>query len=156
MKLQTLCIHTKAFYDVRDLTPDVERFVQECGAKEGLLNIFTRHTTVAIKINEWEEGILRDLKQVLYQDLVKLRRPYFHNNTHIRDPKTICPVSGGNDCLNGHSHISQMLLGSTSETIPVQNGKMLLGTWQRILMFELDYGREREVILSFMGETQDL
>ena len=56
------------------------------------------------------------------------------------------------ECLNGHSHLRDMLFGVTSETIPVKDGKMLLGVRQRILFFEMDHARERKVVLSFIGE----
>jgi secondary thiamine-phosphate synthase enzyme len=56
------------------------------------------------------------------------------------------------ECLNGHSHIRAMLMGDSSETIPVQDGNMLLGVWQRILLFELDHARPRQIVMSYMGE----
>jgi thiamine phosphate synthase YjbQ (UPF0047 family) len=56
------------------------------------------------------------------------------------------------ECLNGHAHIRGMLMGNTSETIPVQKGKLMFGRWQRVLLFELDHAREREIIFSFIGE----
>ena len=56
------------------------------------------------------------------------------------------------ECLNGHSHIKAMLMGNSSETIPVQKGELMLGRWQRVLFFELDHAREREIIFSFIGE----
>ncbi len=152
MELETIKIKTKSFFEIVDLTEKTEKFLKNVGAKNGLVNIFTRHTTVAIKINEKEKGFLDDLKRVVFKELVPPEAKYLHNDTHIRDPETICPLANGRDCLNGHSHVSQMLLGSASETVPVENGKMLLGTWQRIMMFELDHGKEREVVLSFVGK----
>jgi len=152
MQTKTISVQTKKFFDIIDLTKDVEKFLNKITAQDGLINIFTRHTTVAIKINEKETGFFQDLKEILFKEIANTNREYLHNNTHIRDPKTICPLSKGNDCLNGHSHIAQMFLGSASETIPVKNGEMLLGTWQKVLMFELDNKREREVVLSFVGK----
>jgi thiamine phosphate synthase YjbQ (UPF0047 family) len=75
---------------------------------------------------------------------------YQHNDLEHRDPKTMC--ASKEECLNGHSHIRDMLFGTTSETIPVQNGVMSLWVRQRILFIEMDHARERKVILSFMGE----
>jgi secondary thiamine-phosphate synthase enzyme len=151
MNIQKITIKTKEFFDIIDLTEKVEEFLKKISAKNGLVNIYTRHTTVAIKINEHEQGFFDDLKRVVYQDIADPKDNYKHNDTHLRDPKTICPTANGTDCLNGHSHVSQMLLGSASETVPVQEGKMLLGTWQRILMFELDMKKDREVVISFVA-----
>ena len=151
MKLEVLKFKTSKFYDVIDLSQKVKEFLEKVAAKEGLVNVFTRHTTVAIKINENEAGFLEDLKGILFKEVADLERKYLHNDTHIRDPKTICPLANGNDCLNGHSHVAQMFMGAASETIPVKAGEMLLGKWQRIMMFELDGAREREVIFSYVG-----
>lgn len=153
MKLETISVKTKKFYEIIDLTEDVEKFLMKIKAFNGLVNVFTRHTTVAIKINEKEVGFFEDLKHILFGKVASLTFHYKHNDTHVRDPNTICPVSEGHDCLNGHSHVAQMFIGSASETVPVQGGKLLLGKWQRILMFEMDREREREVVLSFVGET---
>lgn len=150
MQSKTLTFQTKGFYDVMNITEKVQKFLDEIKAGDGIVQVFTRHTTVAIKINEWEQGILNDMKRILFGKIADPSENYDHNDLEKRDPATICPKSGGKDCLNGHSHIAQMILGSTSETVPVKNGKMQLGTWQQILFFELDHAREREVILSFL------
>ncbi|MCF7917587.1 secondary thiamine-phosphate synthase enzyme YjbQ [Candidatus Gracilibacteria bacterium] len=150
MQTKILTFKTKKFFDVYNITSDVQKFLDEVKAKDGLVNVFTQHTTVAIKINEWEAGILSDMRRVLFGKIADPAEYYQHNDLEKRDPATICPKSGGKDCLNGHSHIGQMILGSTSETIPVKDGKLQLGTWQQILMFELDHARERELVLSFL------
>lgn len=149
--VKKVTISTKEFYDIIDLTDKVEDFLGKIGADSGLINVFTRHTTVAIKINEREDGFFRDLRSILFGDLVSPEREYHHNDLETRDPATICPV-GGHECLNGHSHVAQMFIGSASETVPVEDGKLLLGRWQRILMFELDGARDREVVFTFSGK----
>ena len=146
--VEFLQIKTKKFFDVVDLTELAKKFLKKISAKNGLLNIFARHTTVSIKINEFEKGFLEDLRQIIFGKIANLRRPYFHNDLHIRDPRTLCSIAA-DECANGHSHVAQMLLGTASETIPVQNGKMLLGQFQKILFFELDHGKNREVVFSF-------
>ena len=148
MKQQTLTIQTTKLFDVKDLTDQVPEFLENISAKSGIVNIFTQHTTTAIKINEFEDGFFADMKEVLFKDIAPIDRAWKHNNEEERDPNTMCDTDG---CLNGHSHIAQMLVGSTSESIPVINGKMQLGRWQRILFFEMDRPRERKVILSFMS-----
>jgi len=151
MKFEILKIKTKKFFDVIDITEKVQNFLKKIKARTGLLNIFTKHTTVSIKINENEKGFHADLEQILSQNIANKYRSYFHNDLHIRDPQTFCSIAA-KECLNGHSHIMQMFLGSASETVPVQDGGMMLGNWQKILMFELDHSKEREIILSFLSQ----
>lgn len=143
---------TKKSFEIRDITDEAELFLNECKWKNGLLNIFTRHTTATLMINEAEEWFWNDLAKRSDRN-VPVDAEYQHNDLEHRDPKTMCPSK--EECLNGHSHIRDMLLGSTSETIPVQDGKMLLWVWQRILFMELDHARERKVVMSFMGDINE-
>lgn len=153
-----LQIKTSKFFDIIDLTDDIKRFLKKISAKNGFVNIYTRHTTVCIKINEKEEGFFKDLHRIVFENIANPKEEYHHNDMHARDPETICPTAGGEDCKNGHSHVAQMLLGSASETIPVSEGEMLLGRWQRVLMFELDRERTREIVISFIngGENNEM
>lgn len=114
-----------------------------------MLNVFSRHTTAVLKINEAEDGFRNDLKQWCNNN-VSIDEIYRHNDLKHRDPKTMCDSK--EECLNGHAHIRGMLMGNSSETIPVQDGKIMFGRWQRVLLFELDHAREREIIFSFIGE----
>ncbi|HEY5714190.1 MAG TPA: secondary thiamine-phosphate synthase enzyme YjbQ [Candidatus Gracilibacteria bacterium] len=153
MNTKLLSFHTKQFFEVINITKDVQTFLSEIGAKEGIVNIFAQHTTIALKINEDEAGFHNDLKRIMSENIAPPGDFYHHNDLENRDPATICPISK-EECLNGHSHIFQMLLGSASESVPVLEGKMQLGTWQQIFMIELDSGRDRKVLLSFVGETR--
>ncbi len=149
MKQKTITIQTTKLFDVSDLTDQVSEFLKSINAQDGLVNIFTQHTTTAIKINEKEDGFFADMNGVLFTDIAPINRAWNHNDAEERDPATMCGTDG---CLNGHSHVAQMLVGATSETIPVVKGSMQLGTWQRILFFEMDRPRERKVVISFLGE----
>jgi secondary thiamine-phosphate synthase enzyme len=111
--------------------------------------VFIRHTTAVLKINEAEEGFRNDLKDRCDKN-ISIDEIYRHNDLEHRDPKTMCDSK--EECLNGHAHIRGMLMGNSSETIPVQKGNLMLGKWQRVLLFELDHAREREIIFSFVGE----
>ena len=144
-----ITITTKKPFEIVDITTEVKKFVKENKLKNGLINVFTRHTTTAIKINEAEDGFFKDIEKWCDKN-VSLDNEYHHDDLKNRDPKTMCDSQ--EECLNGHAHVRQMLLGSASETIPVENEKLLLGTWQKILFFELDHTRERKVIISFTGE----
>lgn len=145
-------ITTEGFCALKNITAEVEEFLHNNDFQNGWVNIFTQHTTTAIKINEDEAGFHKDLKRIVFDKIAPPSEHYVHNDLEVRDPKTLCPL-GGEECANGHSHVAQMFLGSASETIPVKDGKMLLGRWQQILFIELDHARERTVIFSFMGES---
>ena len=142
---KTLTYKTSGFFDVIDITDDVIGFLKENShAQNGFVTVYTKHTTTSIKINENEKGFLEDLKQFC-QKLVPEKGTYEHNNLEKREKRTLCHIE--EECLNGHSHILQMLIGSASETIPIQEGKLQLGKWQRILLIELDIGKNREIIV---------
>lgn len=151
MIFETISLHTKGFSTFHNITDAVKNFLTTHKAKNGWVNIFTRHTTATIKINEDESGFHQDLKRILFEKIASPKETYLHDNLEIRDPATLCPISP-EECANGHAHVAQMLLGNSSETVPVQNGKMLLGRWQQIFFLELDHARNREIILSFQGE----
>lgn len=150
--IKKLELKTKKFFDIIDLTEKVEEFLKEIKAQEGLVSVFVRHTTTAIKINEKEDGFFQDLKKLIFEEIVNPEKTYQHNNLEVREKNTMCKIE--EECLNGHSHVAQMLLGSSSETVPVQDSKMLLGKWQRILFFELDHSKNREVVFSFVGQCK--
>lgn len=142
-------IQTSKPFDIIDLTQQIRDFLKDCDAKDGLVSVFTRHTTAVLKINEAEDGFWNDLKKWCDKN-VSIDERYQHNDLENRDPKTMCESK--EECLNGHSHIRAMLMGDSSETIPVKAWKMLLGVWQRILLFELDHARPRKIVFSYMGE----
>ena len=146
---KSIIYHTKKPFDIIDITDDMKKFIADHKGKSGLLNVFTRHTTAVLKINEAEEGFRNDLKEWCDKN-VSIDEIYRHNDLEHRDPKTMCDSK--EECLNGHAHIRGMLMGNSSETIPVHNGKLMFGRRQRVLLFELDHAREREIIFSFVGE----
>lgn len=136
-------------FDIVDITEDIKKFVKEIGGYEWLCNIFTRHTTAVLKINEAEDGFRDDLKRRCDKN-VSIDEMYKHNDLEHRDPKTMCDSK--EECLNGHAHIRGMLMGNSNEMIPIQKGELMLGRWQRVLLIELDHARERELIFSFIGD----
>lgn len=146
---QSKIYQTKKPFDIIDITDDIKKYITDIWCKNWLVNVFTRHTTAVLKINEAEEGFRNDLKQWCDKN-VSIDEIYRHNDLEHRDPKTMCDSK--EECLNGHAHIRGMLMGNSSETIPVQDGKLMFGRWQRVLLFELDHAREREIIFSYMGE----
>lgn len=123
-----------------DLTEHINAHLEAHAIQHGEVAIFSRHTTAAIKINEAEELLLEDFKQLLRR-LCPPEHGYHHNDMGRRKP----PIAP-DERPNAHSHCMHLLL-STSETIPVTDSRLALGTWQRVFLVELDGPREREVIL---------
>jgi len=140
---------TSWYWSIIDITNDVNDFLQKNNCQDWLVNVFTRHTTAVIKINESEEWLWKDLKNWTKSN-IPADYPYHHNDLENRDPKTMCESK--EECLNWHSHIASMLFGVSSETIPVYDWKMMFGRRQRILLIEMDHARTREIIFSFLVE----
>ena len=127
-----------------DITEDVVRHVSESGARDGLVCIYTKHTTAAIKINENEPLLLKDMEAFL--ERIAPRDAYYgHNDFSVRTVNM-----SGDECPNGHAHCNHLLLG-TSETVPLINGELQFGRYQRIFLIELDRPRQREVLITIVG-----
>ena len=136
-----------------DITPDIRRIVEESGVHTGSVTVLSQHTTTAITINEMEGRLVDDARQFLLK-LVPAAYPYLHNDLHLRKGPEGWP--GGDEAwraqepINCHSHLIVMLLG-TSEAIPISGGELKLGTWQSVIMAELDGPRTRTVAVSVVG-----
>ena len=128
-----------------DITERVRRCVGEAGISNGLVNVFSRHTTAAVKINENEPLLLQDMEQHL-EKMAPRNANYRHNDFTIRTVNM-----NEDECPNGHAHCQQLFLG-TSETIPVIDGIMEFGRWQSIFLIELDHPRAREVLVQVLGD----
>ena len=127
-----------------DITDEVLRAVDDSGIREGSVLVFTRHTTAAVKINENEPLLLRDMARFLERSAPRTA-DYRHNDFVIR---TVNMTE--DECPNGHSHCQHLLLGA-SETIPIADGQALLGRWQSVFFIELDRPREREIVIQVQG-----
>jgi secondary thiamine-phosphate synthase enzyme len=127
-----------------DITADVERVVALSGIAEGWVTVFSRHTTAAIKINEHEPGLLKDLARLL-ASVAPEDLDYCHNDFAVRTVNMTPDESP-----NGHAHCQHILLGA-SETIPLMDARLMFGRWQRIFLIELDRARTRDVVVSVMG-----
>ena len=127
-----------------DITDDVVAVVEAAGIQFGQVAIFSQHTTCAVKINEHEPLLLRDLARTLRQFAPP--NAYYEHNDFSRRTVNMNP----DECANGHAHVQHLFLGS-SETIPVVDGRVTLGTWQRVLLIELDHPRRRRVLVNVVG-----
>jgi secondary thiamine-phosphate synthase enzyme len=121
-----------------DITDDIARLVKSSGIRDGVVTLFTQHTTTALKINEKCGRLQEDMVEMM-EKIAPRKGNYRHN---------IKTVDGRE---NGHSHLRSLFL-NTSEQIPLKGGELLLGNWQRIFFIELDGPRgERRVLVSVVA-----
>ncbi|MEM7768887.1 MAG: secondary thiamine-phosphate synthase enzyme YjbQ [Cyanobacteria bacterium P01_E01_bin.6] len=137
-----LTIETDADIGIYDLTPEVRNFIDTTGIWDGSVLVFSRHTTTALAVNEYEDRLLTDIKTYL-RKLAPEGDRYLHNDLHLRD---VPP----NEPENAHSHLMAMTLHN-HELIPVVDGKLALGTYQSIMLLELDGPRTRTVSIQVSG-----
>ena len=135
---KSLKISSSSNFQIMDITRDIVAILNETSKENkienGIVNIFTKHSTSAIRVNENEKGLLLDFEKAL-KDIVKEKDNYKHDFIDN----------------NAASHIRAFLLGS-SETIPIVDGRLDLGTWQSIFFIELDGPRRNRTIdLTFIG-----
>jgi secondary thiamine-phosphate synthase enzyme len=126
-------LRTTRHTELVDITDRVRAQVKESGIQDGLCLISTRHTTSAIIVNENEQGLRKDILDML-EILIPQNKSYVHDRIDS----------------NAHSHLRAVLLG-ISETIPIENGHLVLGTWQGIFFVELDGPRNRTVNVKIIG-----
>jgi secondary thiamine-phosphate synthase enzyme len=124
--------------DILDLTGEVRSAVRESRIDTGLVHLFACHSTAALTTIEYEPGVLADLKRAL-SVLAPDAAAYAHD------------AKWGDG--NGRSHVKAALVGP-SLTIPVECGDLLCGTWQQVVLLELDVnaGRERTIVCTVTGE----
>jgi secondary thiamine-phosphate synthase enzyme len=135
-------IETEPKISIHNLTPQIEEILNDTGIINGQVTVFSRHTTTALAINEYEVRLLEDIK-VCLNKLVPPSAKYLHNDLHLRDVPPDEPI-------NAHSHLMAMML-KNSEVIPVIEGKLALGTWQSVLFLDLDGPRKRNVLVQIFG-----
>jgi len=144
---QERALRTSGGLSVRDITDEVTLAVQESGISDGIACVYSPHTTCCVRINEFESGFLDDFTALLKR-LVPTEDYYAHDDWG-RHTENLCPEDA--DVGNGHAHCMSMLLGSAGESIPVRDGELCLGTWQRVLFLELDRERDRRWIVQVVG-----
>ena len=124
--------------DIINITPEVQKAVLNSNVQEGIVHLFVQHSTAALTTIEFEPGVIADLKRAL-SVLAPDNAVYAH---HLKW-----------DDGNGRSHVKAALVGP-SITIPVSKGDLMCGTWQQVVLLELDVheGRERTVICTVIGK----
>ena len=148
---KTIKIETDKLFTI--ITDDVAKFAKELG-KSGIVNVYTKHTTTSLRILEDELLHHADIRFWLDKYLPKEKpenRRYLHDIISLRND---VPQE---ERINGYAHM-RTLFFNTSETIPVDNGELMLGKWQQIHFIELDPGdqvsplQERTIVCSFIEE----
>jgi secondary thiamine-phosphate synthase enzyme len=130
-------VATKGQGDAHDITDAVGGAIRDSGAASGVATVFIVGSTAAITTIEFEPGAIADLN-ALFEDVAPRQGQYRH---HLR---------WGDD--NGSSHVRAALLGPTL-TVPFVDGALTLGTWQQIMLLELDTRpRRREYVIQIIGE----
>ncbi len=122
-----------------DITPRVAEWVRESGVRNGIALVNSLHTTLALFINEFQGALLEDMRTFLEQVVVQ-GNYWKHNDPQFSD----C------DRSNAGAHLRAMLLGH-SLALPVQDGELVLGTFQSIILAELDGPRERALQVQILG-----
>src|SRR3954470_16673122 len=136
---ETFVVETDQRIELVDLTVRVMEFVRKFNISEGLVSLWSMHTTCALFINEFQTALLSDIKRFLEQ-MVARDAAYMHNDPNHSD----C------DRNNADSHLRALLLGHNL-TLQVSGGEVVLGQWQRILMAELDGPRARSLRIQIFG-----
>jgi secondary thiamine-phosphate synthase enzyme len=132
---------------VRDITDEINEAVSASGIKDGIACVYSPHTTCCVRVNEFEQGFMDDFAALLRRLVPK--GTYYAHDDWDRRTENICAEDM--EFGNGHSHCMSMLLGSAGESIPVRDGELLLGTWQRVLFIELDRERDRRWLVQVVG-----
>ncbi len=143
---QTIQVRPAKRLDVVDLTDDLRRAIKDSGVTDGCAVVFSSHTTCALLINEWEDGVLDDLRARL--ELIVPGDVYYAHDDLDRRTQNL---QEAHERENGRSHVTQMIVGGTSHAIPVGSGEPMLGRWQRLLLLELDEPKDRDIVFHVFG-----
>jgi secondary thiamine-phosphate synthase enzyme len=140
MHRRTIQVNTHGEGEIVNLTPPVAETVAESGVREGLANIFVSGSTAAVTTIEYEPGVLSDLCRAL--SVIAPEGIHYAHDAAWGDG-------------NGRSHVRAAIVGP-SLTVPIIGGKLACGTWQQIVLLELDVRpqRQRTVHITIMGEDR--
>lgn len=135
IKSTEINLNTSKQFEIIDITSKINQEIANFNFCNGIINIFSKHSTSAIAVNENEKGLLKDFEFAL-SNLID--DDYSYNHDLIDN--------------NASSHLKSLIL-SSSETVPVKNSKIDLGTWQSLFFIELDGPRRnRKIVLTLIGK----
>jgi secondary thiamine-phosphate synthase enzyme len=139
MKIITdyISISTKGFTDIIDITSQVAGAIKRSEINSGTVTVFISGSTAGVTTIEYEPGLLKDLPEA-FEKIAPMDKRYYHDATWHDG--------------NGFAHVRAAMLGC-SLIVPFKDGRMVLGTWQQIVIIDFDNrSRHREVVLQIMGE----
>ncbi|HLH08163.1 MAG TPA: secondary thiamine-phosphate synthase enzyme YjbQ [Terriglobales bacterium] len=130
-----LTFNTKKHREYVHITPQVEAAVKKSGIKEGMVLVSAMHITAGVYVNDNESGLIQDIDKWL-EELAPFREDYHHHNTGE---------------TNGDSHLKALLVHH-QVILPITEGKLDLGPWQRVFYAEFDGQRPKRLVIKVMGE----
>jgi secondary thiamine-phosphate synthase enzyme len=139
------CVTAPTRFSFIDLSSELRRAIKDSGLTEGFVVAFCEHTTCALLINEWESGLMKDLRARI-EALVPTDGYYAHDDLSIRQENLT-----DDERVNGPAHVAQMIIGGTSHVVPFADGEARLGAWQRLYLVELDEPKPRNVSFNVYG-----
>jgi secondary thiamine-phosphate synthase enzyme len=132
---KTLSVKTSRQHDYVDVTSELNAFISETGVSEGVLNVFCPHTTASIVVQEQDIDVQEDSRE-FFLSLLPLDKKYHHN---------------AEGSQNATAHLKNQLVGPAL-SLPVREGRLALGTWQKVFFLELCEPRNRRLELTLIGE----
>ena len=130
-----LTFNTRHHREYVHITPEVESIVRKSGVQDGIALVSAMHITAGVYVNDLEDGLIEDIDEWL-EKLAPFKKDYKHHQT-------------GED--NGDSHLKAILVHH-QVIMPITNGRLDLGTWQRVFYAEFDGQRKKRVLVKVMGE----
>jgi|TARA_R110000824_G_scaffold296551_1_gene484842 secondary thiamine-phosphate synthase enzyme len=146
------CIEIKTDKLFTNITEQVRSYAKEWN-KSGIVNIFSTHSTMCIWLTEDEILHHADVRFFLdsMAPITKSPEGQHKNTKYLHDMVSLRREAPQDERINGHSHIRSMFFNS-SETVPVEDGDLILGNWKSIFAIELDPARERKLVCTFISE----
>ena len=141
IRTELISLATRDRVELINLTPQLQEVVRASGLRRGIVLVNSLHTTLALFINEWQEALLDDIRRFLEQMVV--REEYWKHN----DPRF-------SDCdrSNADAHLRALLLGHNL-VLQLQEGELVRGTFQSVILAELDGPRERTLQVQILGTS---
>lgn len=130
-----MTFNTKKRREFINITRDIDKTLQKSGIKEGMILVSAMHITSGVFVNDAEPGLHKDLEEWLLK-LIPEGHDYYHHRTGE---------------VNGDAHLRNLLIGH-QVVIPVTDGKLDLGTWQKVFYAEFDGQRSKRLVIKVMGE----
>ena len=130
-----MTFNTKKRREFINITRDIDKTLQKSGIKEGMILVSAMHITSGVFVNDAEPGLHRDIEEWLLK-LIPEGHDYYHHRTGE---------------VNGDAHLRNILIGH-EVTIPVTDGKLDLGPWQKVFYAEFDGQRSKRLVIKVMGE----